>query len=81
MAFIRTVPESEAEGLLRRIYDDAVKRVGKVFEVVKLSSLRPEILRSWLAHYQVLMIGETALARRAKEMVAVAVSAANLCDY
>lgn len=81
MAFIRTVPESEAEGLLRRIYEDAVRRAGKVYQVVKISSLRPEILRAWLAHYQVLMLGPTTLPRREKEMIAVAVSAANLCDY
>lgn len=81
MAFIRTVPESEAEGLLRKIYDEAVRRAGKVFQVVKISSLRPEILRTWLAHYQALMMGPTALSRREKEMIAVAVSAANLCDY
>jgi alkylhydroperoxidase family enzyme len=81
VAFIRVVHESEAQGLLAKIYDEAVRRAGKVYQVVKLSSLRPEILRSWLAHYQTLMLGKTSLARREKEMIAVAVSRANLCDY
>ncbi len=80
-AYIRTIPLSEAEGALRRIYDEAVRRAGKVYEVVKLSSLRPSILRSWLAHYQTLMLGETSLSRREKEMLAVAVSAMNACHY
>ena len=81
MPWIRTVPEDEADGLLRREYDAALKRAGKVFNVVSLQSLRPRIMRASIALYQTLMIEEGALPRWVRELLAVVVSRTNGCHY
>lgn len=82
MAWIRTVAPGEATGLLKRLYDEAVARAGKVFNVVRLQSLRPEVLEAGIALYQELMHSpRSPLSRAQREMIAVAVSRANDCHY
>jgi uncharacterized peroxidase-related enzyme len=82
MAWIRTVAPEEATGLLKRLYDEAVARAGKVFNVLRLQSLRPEVLEAGVALYEELMLSERSPLNRAqREMIAVAVSQANDCDY
>lgn len=81
MPWIRTVPEDEADGLLRREYDAALKRAGKVFHVVSLQSLRPRVMRASIALYQTLMLEEGTLPRWVRELLAVVVSRANGCHY
>lgn len=81
MPYIRTVPFDDADGILRREYEAAVKRAGKVFNVVSVQSLKPRMLRAGMALYQVLMIEEGALPRWQKELLAIAVSRANGCRY
>jgi hypothetical protein len=51
MPWIRTVLEDEADGLLRREYEAALKRAGKIFHVVSIQSLRPRVLRASIALY------------------------------
>ncbi len=81
MAWIKVIEESEAQGSLRREYDAALKRAGKVYNIVKISSLKPEVLRSSMAFYMALMHAPGKLARAQREMLAVAVSRANDCFY
>ncbi|MDA2928520.1 carboxymuconolactone decarboxylase family protein [Acidobacteria bacterium AH-259-O06] len=81
MAWIETVDPEKAQGALKREYEAAIARAGKVYNIVKLSSLRPDILRSWVDFYVLLMHREGQLSRRQREMIAVVVSAANDCSY
>lgn len=82
MPWIRTVPPGEAEGLLKQIYDEAVERAGKVFNVVSIQSLRPDVLQAGLDLYKALMLSDRSpLSRAQREMIAVAVSRANDCHY
>jgi alkylhydroperoxidase family enzyme len=81
MPWIRTVLEEEAEGVLRREYDAALKRAGKVFHIVSIQSLRPRVLRASIGLYQALMFEEGALPRWVRELLAVVVSRANHCHY
>ena len=81
MPYIRTVPDDEAEGVLRREYDAALRRAGKVFNVVRIQSLRPRVLRASIALYAALMIEEGALPRWVRELLAVVVSRTNGCHY
>jgi uncharacterized peroxidase-related enzyme len=82
MAWIRTVAPGEATGLLKRIYDQALARAGKVFNVLRIQSLRPELLRAGVALYEELMLSpRSPLSRAQREMIAVAVSRANGCHY
>ncbi len=81
MAYIRTVPPQEAKGSLKRQYDAAIKRAGRVFEVVRIQSLNPAVLDASMRLYQALMHSASSLSRVEREMIAVAVSSANACHY
>lgn len=81
MAWIRTVSEDEATGDLARQYKAAVKRAGKVFGIVKIHSLRPEIMRTFMELYVKIMHSASGLSRTEREMVATAVSKVNHCHY
>ncbi len=82
MAWIETIDPSAADGLLKRLYDAAVKRAGKVYNVLRLQSLRPETLRASTQLYvEVLRSPRSPLSRARREMIATVVSRANDCHY
>ncbi len=81
MAWIDIVSEKDATGDLERQYKAAVKRAGKVFQIVKIQSLRPDIMRTFMELYIKLMHGASGLTRAEREMVATVVSKTNQCHY
>ncbi|MDX1642823.1 MAG: carboxymuconolactone decarboxylase family protein [Thermoanaerobaculia bacterium] len=81
MAWIRTVAPDAAEGLLAKLYRAAVKRAGKVFNVLRIQSVRPRVLRASTQLYIEVMYGESGLSRAQREMIATSVSRANDCFY
>ncbi len=81
MAFLRLIDVDEATGALRREYDEAVRRAGKVFNIVKAMSLRPGVLRRSIELYREIMFGASELSRVERELLAVVVSRANDCHY
>lgn len=82
MTWIKTWAPEEASGLLQRLYEAAIRRAGKVYNVVRAQSLRPETLRSSTALYVEIMKSERSpLSRRQREMLATVVSWANDCEY
>jgi len=80
-AYIDTVELEDASGLLARLYKAATERSGKVYRVLQISSLNPDVLRAWIQLYRAVMFGPSNLTRADREMVAVAVSWANRCHY
>lgn len=81
MAWIRTVEPNEATGPLRKEYDAAVARAGRVYNIVKLMGLNPGQLHSSMDLYLSIMHRPSALSRAQREMLAVVVSTANKCHY
>jgi len=81
MAFLRLISDDEATGPLKRQYEAAVERAGKVFNIIKAMSLRPAVLRRSLDLYRVIMFGQSELSRSERELLAVVVSRANDCFY
>ena len=81
MPWIRTIGVDEARGELRRIYERAVARAGRVFGIVRAMSLDPSVLDASLGLYQKIMFGKGALTRRQREMLAVVTSTTNGCHY
>jgi uncharacterized peroxidase-related enzyme len=81
MAHLRLVEPDDASGTLREEYDAAVARAGKVFNIVKSMSLRPEVLRRSMELYTAIMFGPSGLTRQERELIATVVSAANECYY
>ena len=82
MAWIRTVRPDQATGSLKRQYDAAIKRAGKVYQIIEIQSLRPNLLRASTQLYIELMHSpEGKLRRDQREMIAVTVSQVNDCHY
>lgn len=81
MAWIEVVGESEAKGELRDLYEEVRKRRGSVASVYKVHSLHPQAMEDHMELYLTLMYGRSPLTRAQREMIAVAVSAANRCPY
>ncbi len=81
MAWIRTISEEEATGSVKKQYEAAIRRAGRVFNIVKISSLKPEIMRTFIDLYIKLMHGPSGLSRAQREMIAVVVSTLNHCHY
>ncbi len=81
MAWIKTYNENEATGLLARVYDTAIKRAGRVFNILRIQGQNPHALQGSMGLYAVLMKGESPLSRAQREMLAVVVSQVNSCHY
>lgn len=81
MPRIRIVPPDEAEGSLKREYDAAVTRAGRVYNILSLQSLNPPVLSAGIRLYQVLMLGPGPLSRRVREMLATVTSRELGCFY
>jgi len=81
MAYIRQVPDGEATGQLKRIYDEAVVRAGRVAGILRVQSLNPPALDAMMGMYKTTMFGPSPLSRARREMVAAVVSRANDCFY
>jgi uncharacterized peroxidase-related enzyme len=81
VAHLRLIDENEASGELKREYDAAVQRAGKVFNIVKAMSLNPGVLAASMGLYRAIMFGPSELSRVERELLAVVVSCANDCHY
>lgn len=81
MAWIRTIEYEESTGKLREHYDAAIRRAGRVYNIIKLLGLRPRHLEASINLYTTLMHAPSGLTRAQREMVAVVVSRANDCHY
>ncbi len=81
MAYIRTIAPEEAAGELKKHYDAAIQRVGRVFNIVRLSSLNPQALEASIRLYQALMLAPGSLPRATREMLATVVAREMDCFY
>ncbi len=81
MAWIETIAPDKAEGLLAAVYRAAVERAGRVFNILRIQSLNPPVLRASMAMYQEVMLNESVLSRARREMIATVVSRINGCHY
>ncbi len=81
MPYIEVIEHEQAEGRLKEIYDELVKKRGKLAEVHKIQSLNPESIVAHMELYMKVMFGRSPLRRYQREMMAVVVSRANNCSY
>ncbi len=78
MAYIKTIPEEEAEGLVNDIYQTARKTFGYVPNHAKLFSLRPEVYRAWT---ELLASFRSHMRLRRYELITFASALALDCTY
>ena len=81
MAYIRQVSDEEATGECKRQLDAARQRAGRVWNIVRVMTPSPDVLRASMQLYKAVMYGPSALSRRQREMLAGVVSEANGCRY
>ncbi|MBV1861088.1 MAG: carboxymuconolactone decarboxylase family protein [Nannocystaceae bacterium] len=85
MAWIKVLNEAEVMatgGRLARLYKAALDpHTHRLDNVIQIHSLRPPTLEGHLKLYGAVMHASDGLSRREREMLAVAVSAANACHY
>lgn len=81
MAWIKTIEPEEAAGELKAEYEKAVRRAGKVFNILKVQSLNAPTLNASIRLYMATMYGPSGLARAEREMLGTVVSWANDCFY
>ncbi|HZM01295.1 MAG TPA: peroxidase [Planctomycetota bacterium] len=81
MAYIETIGPGDAEGGLKRLYDEAIRRAGRVYGILRLQSLNPPVLAASLELYKAIMFGPSPLTRVEREAIAVTVSRVNECFY
>ncbi len=83
MASINMIPEEQATGRVKEIYDDLKTQLGIDFvpNLYKVMAAKPEYLAANWNKVQAVMIEPGRLDRLTKEIIAVAVSAVNACQY
>ena len=81
MPWIKVIEPEDATGELKQEYDNAAKRAGKIFNILKVQSLSPHTLKASMQMYRATMFGPSGLSRAEREMLATVVSWANRCFY
>ncbi len=81
MAWIPMVEPGEATGALKEEYDQAVRRAGKVFNILKVQSLNAATLHASMELYLATMHKPSELPRAERELLATVVSQVNGCFY
>lgn len=81
MSWIRTIPEERATGVLSQIYAETRAKHGRVVNLVRIQSLRPETMAIGRQLYRHLMIDPGGLTRLQRVLIATVVSRINGCHY
>jgi len=81
MAWIRLTSVSEATGIVKRQYDAAMQRAGRVWNIVRIMSPNPPVLDASMKLYGAVMQGPSPLSRVQRELLATVVSAELNCHY
>ena len=81
MPWVAMVPEDQAAGTLAEVYQKTRERAGKVPNIAKLQSLRPETTARGFDLYCQLMDAPIGISRRERVLIATVVSKVNGCFY
>ena len=79
MRIKRLTPE-EATGDTKQIFDTYMKERGNVPNMFRTVAVRPEYLRTMIAHFRTIM-GSGTVSTKLKELLFVRVSQINNCEY
>ncbi len=81
MPYIKQITLDRATGLVKKELEKAVKRAGRVWNIVQIMSLNGRVMKASMEMYGATMFAESPLSRQQREMLAVVVSVANHCVY
>ena len=71
MAWIRMIPDDEAEGSVRDAYAEAGVARGQVANILKVHGVHPQVLTAHLRLYTEVMFGRSELTRAEREKPAI----------
>lgn len=81
MPYIEQIEIAKATGFLKKQFDQALERAGRVWHIVHIMSLNPRTMDASMKFYGAIMFGSFPLARWQREMLAVVTAKANDCFY
>lgn len=81
MPYIQQITVDKATGLVKKELETAIKRAGRVWNIVQIMSLNGRVMKESMEMYGATMFAESPLSRQQREMLAVIVSKANHCVY
>lgn len=83
MASIKMIPEEEAVGRVKEIYDEIKSQLGIDFvpNLYQVMAVKPDYLAANWNKVKAVMVESGKLDRLTKEIIAVAVSAVSGCEY
>jgi len=81
MAYIDLISPEEASGVLKQEYDKAIRRHGRIANILRVLSRSPSALKNMMHTYLACMFGPSELSRGQREMLATVVSSTNECFY
>ncbi len=81
MPHVHVLDYDDTSGVARREYEAALRRAGRIWNIVSIQCHLPEVMRDSMRLYQSIMFGPSPLSRAQREMMAVVTSQANECDY
>jgi hypothetical protein len=77
---VRRIDVAEAAGETREIFETYQRERGNVPNMFRTMAHRPEILQTMIRHFRAVLTPGS-LGLRLKELIAVAVSGLNRCEY
>lgn len=81
MSYVPQIPEDEARGPLRQVYDAALRRAGGIANIIRVMSLDGRAAGGSMQFYVAIMKSPNALSPSRREMLATVVSNINDCYY
>ena len=81
MPWIKQISVGEATGVLKKEFDKAIQRAGRLWHIVHIMSLNPRVLRTSMEQYGAIMHGRSPLSRAQREMLATVVAVESDCYY
>lgn len=81
MPYIEQIPVDKAKGTLKKLFDEAIERAGRIWHIVHIMSINPRSLKSSIDFYGAIMFGKSPLSRVQREMLATVVSKKLDCFY
>ena len=81
MAWIKTIDESEAKGIIKQVYDALKEKLGRVSPMVQAMSLKPQAMRAVSQLISAIHFGASSLTRTQENLIAIVVSSINKCRY
>ncbi len=81
MSWIYQVPVDEATGPLKKQFDAALARAGRVWNIVHVMSINSMVMKASMDVYKAIMHGSSPLSRMQRELLATVVSTELNCRY